>query len=45
MTGLILNGLTSIINDDKPSGLKTGLTINSKRDAFLRISLIVDETL
>ena len=34
-----------IINDNKPSGLITGISINSKRDYFPELEIIEDETL
>ena len=32
-----------LVNDDKPSGLKTGITINGKRDEALRVKVKIDE--
>ena len=34
-----------LVNDDKPSGLKTFYAISKKRDKALEISFLVDENL
>jgi len=34
-----------IVNDKKPSGLKTSLAINTERDIFMNFSFVVDEKL
>lgn len=34
-----------IINDDKPSGLKTGIAVNKKRDLFQRLEVVEDKNL
>ncbi len=34
-----------LINDRKPSGLKTALAINVERDAFMQIEFVTDENL
>lgn len=35
-------GERMLVNDDKPSGLKTGITINKKRDSELAVSISYD---
>ncbi len=32
-----------LINDDKPSGLKTGVALNTKRDSFPKLTIYEDE--
>ena len=39
------HGERILINDKKPSGLKTALAVNKKRDAFLRIKIVIDSEL